>query len=276
MAVQFTSAPGVSVPSKGVYDMNKIGSKRLLQVGLAVAALATGLQATVAGAATFNVFTGYADNIRPSGFFPNPWLGGANVVSQTPTGQSIDAGAIRIQNTGAIAITITSLSVILNGGGGPTFNIWSPLTIGAGKDGIFTQTFSYNFDSSDYSTGGAPGGLVGSSVGSNGIGGCSSTAVAQALAGITAYCAARQPIVSFLANGTLFTANDSGHILDTGNYDFINGSTDGNESINWNIIGSGAVRGGNGVPEPTTWALMILGLGSVGAVMRRTRKHAAA
>ena len=249
--------------------MRKFASKA---VALAALSVAAGLGATAARADSLSVYVGYADNLRASGFFPSPWLGDANVVSQTPNGQSLDAGAIRIRNTGATSITITNLSVAMNGGSGPTYSIWSSLTIGAGQDGIFTQTGSYNFDSSDNSTSGAPGGIVGGSPGSNGIGGCSSTAAAQAAAGITAYCAGRQPIVSFLENGTLMTLNDVGHILDTGNYDFINGSTDGNESIDWNLIGSGGTRGG--VPEPSTWAMMLLGVAGLGLAARRKSRRA--
>ena len=256
--------------------MRKIQTKRLLAVGLAVATLAGGFGVTAARADSFNVYTGYADNLRASGFFPTPWLGAPGVVSQTPNSGLFDSGAVRIQNTGTTALNISSFSVTMNGGGGPTYAIWAALTIGVGQDGIFTQTGFANFDSSDNSTGGAPGGITGGSPGSNGIGGCSSTVSAQLAAGITAYCAGRQPIVSFISNGTTFNLNDSGHILDTGNYDFINGSTDGNESINWNVIGSGAVRGGNGVPEPGAWSLMILGFGAAGAMLRGRRKLAIA
>jgi hypothetical protein len=61
---------------------------------------------------------------------------------------------------------------------------------------------------------------------------------------------AKEPIVSFLANGTPMSFTVTGTILNTFGYDFINGSSDGNESINWNVIGSGASRGGTGVPGP--------------------------
>ena len=253
--------------------MPKLVSKHLLAVGVAAISVVTGLGVTAARADTFTVYTGYADNLRPSGFFPTPWLGDANVVSESSPSQSFDTGAIRITNTGATAITISNFSVTMNGGGGPVYSIWGSLTIGAGQDGIFTQTASYNFDSSDNSFGGPVGGISGSDPGSNGIGGCSSTAAAQAAAGITSLCAGRQPIVSFDENGTLFTLNDSGHILDTGNYDFINGSPDGNESINWNLIGTEANRGGT-VPEPSTWAMMLLGFAGLGLVARRKSKAA--
>jgi hypothetical protein len=251
--------------------------RKLLLTASLLSTLSVGATfATAAQADSFNVFTAYADNLRPSGFFPTPWLGDAGVVSETPAGESLDTGAIRIQNTGASAITISNFSVTMNGGSGPTYNFWNSLVIGAGQNGIFTQTSSYNFDSSDNSFGGPVGGIAGGSPGSNGIGGCSSTAAAQAAAGITALCAGRIPIVAFDEGSSHFVLNDSGHILDTGNYDFINGSTDGNESINWNQIGSGAVRGGSGTPEPATWGLMLVGFGGLGAMLRRRRAAIAA
>jgi hypothetical protein len=246
--------------------------KKLLVAASFISTAAVGLSlATSAQADTFSVFTGYADNLRPSGFFPTTWLGDAGVLSQSAAAQSFDSGAIRIQNTGASAITISNFSVTMNGGGGPTYNFWNALTIGAGQNGIFTQTFSYNFDSSDNSFGSPPGGILPLDPGGNGIGGCSSTAAALALAGITGLCAGRQPIVSFDIGSTHFSFNDSGHILDTGNYDFVNYSPDGNESINWNLIGSAASRGGSGVPEPATWAMMLVGFGGLGSALRRRR-----
>lgn len=247
--------------------------KLLLAASFISAATIAGSLASAAQAATFTVFTGYADNLRASGFFPTTWLGDAGVVSQTSAAGLFDSGAIRIQNTSGSGFTIDNFKVTMNGGGGPTYAIWSSLAVGVGQHGIFTQTGFANFDSSDNSTSGPPGGVLPGAVGGNGIGGCSSTAAAQALAGITAYCAGRKPIVSFDIGLTHFSFNDSGHILDTGNYDFVNFSPDGNESINWNKIGSGASRGGTGgVPEPATWGLMLLGFGGLGAVIRRRRQ----
>lgn len=247
--------------------------KRLLLAASFVSAAAVaGALATPAEAGTFSVFTGYADNLRPSGFFPTTWIGDAGVVSESSGAQSFDAGAVRIENLGASAITVTNFAVTMNGGGGPTYNFWNSLTIGAGENGIFTQTFSYNFDSSDNASPSPAGGIMPLDPGANGIGGCSSTALAQVTAGIAAFCAGVQPIVSFDIGADHFSLNDTGHILDTGNYDFVNYSPDGNESINWNLIGRGASRGGTGgVPEPASWALMLVGFGALGAVLRRRR-----
>lgn len=250
--------------------------KLLLAAAFATTTAVAGVAATAAHADAFTVFTGYADNLRASGFFPTTWLGDSDVVSQSSQFQSFDAGAIRIQNTGGSAFTVSNFTVVLNGGSGPTFNFWSSLNIGAGQNGIFTQTFSYNFDTSDFGSdgesGNPPGGILPLSLGGNGIGGCSATAAAQAAASITAFCAALQPIVSFDIGSDHFSFNDSGHILDTGNYDFVLKSPDGNESINWNRIGSGANRGGNsGAPEPAAWGLMIVGFAGMGAALRRRR-----
>ena len=221
----------------------------------------------------FKVFVGYADTLRPSGFFPTVWLGDPTVVSQTPASTvsgAFDTGAVRIDNTGTTPITITNFVVTLNGG--PTvFNFWAPLTINPGQTGIFTQiaAFNYNFDSSDFGPFGAfpPVDLRPTIPGNNQIGGCSSTAAVftAALPSEQATCNSHVPVVSFMENGTLVSAKDTGHILDTGGWDFVNNGVfgeDGNESINWNVIGSEPDRGGNGgsVPEPSSLVLLCGGL----------------
>lgn len=215
---------------------------------------------SVSLADSFTVYVAYADNLRLSGFFPTPWIGAGTVVSQTPPGETLDAGAIRIDNTGATSIMITNFSVAFNGGPA-SVAIWNPLTINPGQIGIFTQTASFNFDTSDFGIFGAfpPAALAPSVPGNNEIGGCSSTAAILATDPIdAAKCAATAPVVSFMENGNLVMLTDTGQILNTGGYDFINRSPDGNESINWNKIGSAASRGG--VPEPSSLLLLCSGL----------------
>ncbi len=225
-------------------------------------ALSLAVSAMPAMADSLNVYVGYADNLRPSGFFPTPWLGDSNVVSQSSANQSFDSGAVRIDNTGTSSITISNFEVTLNPSAGPIlFNIWSSLTIAPGQVGIFTQTGSYNFDSSDN-------GVLGSGAVNitpqYPLGGCTNpSSPAQA-----ALCAANAPVVSFMENGTQVTLNDSGQVLNTFGYDFINGSTDGNESINWNLIGSSVNRGGD-TPEPSTLVLLSMGLAAVGFNRKR-------
>src|SRR5574340_494611 len=57
-----------------------------------------------------DVSVGYADNVRPSPFFPNPWNGSANTI-YAGGGASIDAGAIMITNNTGAAVTFNSLVV---------------------------------------------------------------------------------------------------------------------------------------------------------------------
>ncbi len=249
-----------------------------LKSRLAVGALVMA-SAAAAHAGTVNVLVGYADNLRPSGFFPSVWLGDPNVFSETPLAQSFDAGAIRLDNNTGAPITISNFQVFFPNVGS-TLSLWSSLALPTGATGIFTQTGSYNFDSSDFGVfgGSPPKSLAPNNYLGNGntslIGGCSSSAALIASAGDTVLCNGSAPVISFLVDGAPFSFTDAGQVLNTGGWDFVNNTTygeDGNESINWNVVGSVPIRGGvPPVPEPSTYALFASGAILL-ALLRRRR-----
>lgn len=226
------------------------------------------LVAPPAVADSIDIFVGYADTLRPSGFFPSPWIGDAGVVSESAGSQSggFDAGAVRIDNNTGSAITIHNMKVSLDGGA-VNFTIWADLVIGAGQKGIFTQLFAYDFDSSDF-------GFLPNGIGIDGahpLGGCTNPGALTAAQ--IALCAANAPKVSFdvVELASIMGGTDTGHILDTFGYDFVCCSSDLNESINWNLIGSNPTRGGT-APEPSSALLFGAGLLAAGFIRRRQKR----
>ena len=101
------------------------------------------------------------------------------------------------------------------------------------------------------------------------FGGCTNAANATEVANCLAY----QPLVVCSLDGTPGSYTDSGHVLDTFGYDLINlprPSGDGNESINWNLIGTAATREGS-APEPA--AVLLMGPALLALGLFRWRKQ---
>jgi PEP-CTERM motif len=233
--------------------------KMLLSAALVMAA-------SQAHADSMNVYVGYTDNLRASGFFPSPFCTGNGTTCQVDTADAgvLDGGVFRIDNTGATSLAITNITVTLCGGS-CVFQLWDDVTIASGARGIFGQrTPSQNFDTSDTDDFfDSPG----KGIGINGIGGC--TVASDLTSSELAACTANDPVISFEENGNPVSLTDTGSILNTGGYDFVNDSRDGNESIQWNLIGGSSTRGGS-VPEPIT--LVVFGAGLAGAAAMRRRK----
>jgi hypothetical protein len=246
--------------------------------------------ATPVSADTFNISVGYADNLRASGFFPNPWIGatfnGQTVISQTnpasvPGGIVFDSGAVRIDNTSAVAMAISNFTITFNStdGSKTVIAIWgagNQLTLAPGQSGIFTQfpNNTQNFDSSDFGVfgGSPPANLLPNTLGNGGIGGCATSNPSNLTAAqkLNECNPTNAPIVSFTENGNPVSGIDTGFILDTGQYDFVNNSADGNESINWNPIGQIPNRGGS--PEPASIVLVGSFFSSVAFYRMRKRR----
>jgi RHS repeat-associated protein len=158
-----------------------------------------------------SVYVGYADDLRPSGVFPTPWQGSPNTVF-LGGGPVYDAGAIRLDNATDAAIAIDHVSVDLERPG-PVFDLWGSFVVPAHGIAVLTQTSSFNFDTSDFP-----------------IVGCRQTPAAND---------PRVPKVTVSIGGVATDYFDTGHILDTGGFDYyFSCGFQGQESLQWRLIGT--------------------------------------
>ncbi len=201
-------------------------------------------------AAEITVFVGYADNLRPSPYFPNPWDGSPNVIFLGQHGGEFDAGAIRLQNTGVNDVLLGSGAHVNGFRNGADFRLWdgyigSGITIHPGQSLILTQTnVSENFDTSDQP-------ILTEAQRTN-----------------------DQPKIHVTLNNTEQLFVDTAQVLNTGGFDLaLRNNT--NESLQWRLIGTTGINdpGGFGVPEPGSLALLTgTAVFGTSLMLRRRRK----
>ena len=104
---------------------------------------------TADDASGLSVYVGYADGLRAGGsIFPFPWSGSPGVTFVGGTCCGYDAGAVRFDNTTDSPRDFDSVTVDI---GSVHTDIWGPHRIVPAHGSlILTQTFDYNFDSSDF------------------------------------------------------------------------------------------------------------------------------
>ena len=93
------------------------------------------------------VSVGFADNSSPSANFPEPWNETNPLINFVGGGTVYRAGAIRLDNSGSLPVTVDSVKIDL-GRPGPVFQLWQNIVVPAGGSAILTQTQDGNFNTS--------------------------------------------------------------------------------------------------------------------------------
>ena len=214
--------------------------------------LTAGLQAAQAD---FTVKVGYADSLRPNGFFPNPWDGSANTTfwGRIASSGEYDSGAIQIINNGTTPLTLSSALVDGFTNKSVSYQIWNG-QIGAGyaipAKGILIMAQddgTENFDTSDDGIG-AP-----TSFDSMG----------------NPHGDATTPHVKITLGGVAYDLVDTGQVLNTSGFDYAD-YNNSNESFAWRPIGTFGGQAGD-TPEPGAFAILGAG-GLAGAFFFRRRR----
>jgi len=262
-------------------------ARALLPSALLIASTFLLVATPVVNASTsYTVQVGYADNLRPTPFFPSPWCGDAGVALFAATGEpciagdtQFDDGAILITNTGTTSFVINDLNVNLHPAvGSPTFSIWGaylPFTLNPGQSAIFAQTGdSESFDTSD-----SPLPLP---VSDNPANNCSTGPQST-----STLCTTNAPEVTVTINGSPTSYFDNGHTLDTGGQDAVNynpcinpADSPGNcnESLQWRDItltcGTSCPGGGTSVPEFSLPTVAVVAISFLGVLLLGRRFQA--
>ena len=211
--------------SRCVNVVAPVGMLALL-FGLASTAALVAATPVAAVSGGVNVFVGYADSFHAFGEFPNPWAGTPKVTFDGCTPASactFDAGAVRIENDGAVSVAIDQVGVHI----GACLYTWSgplyPVVLQPGASLITTQRGS---GAASGCTGPDPSTFDSSDIPSPGI--CTNDGI--------------EPMVDVTVDGVTTSHTDSGQVLNSGGVD--PGSCTGtNESTEWVGIGNRACPG---------------------------------
>lgn len=124
----------------------RIGSKAALRGYALFTVLQVLLSSIAFGQASVQVYVSYAENERPSIFFPNPWYGSPNTQFLGYPGTAWDTGGILIVNIGTTNVVLGQGVTVDGFQDGSVYKLWDSLigtagvTIHPGQQVILAQT----------------------------------------------------------------------------------------------------------------------------------------